>query len=222
MKKKQEASTAMVPATKMENTLAVMTELNIGMDQMVSVGVAKLERQLKTKIKEIRATIDVLKKKIEKLNGSMPKMAEAALPDVVKKARKKFETAIKSLEIKDVTFDTLINVDTDKQKNLYELTMTKNEGNYYGGKSTIKLVKHSCAFTPDQKKCLDELSSMGTSLQTNNRMIVTLQQKLADAPAMERQMKARIVEQQLSTSEAGKQILDNMLANFDIDLEMLG
>ena len=227
-KKKQQtgdtAGTKQLAVFDQENAIEVSSKIDINMDQLVMVGTAHIERTLKGKIKDLMSVIRTLRSELKIAEKKLPVETENALPKDVLASKQKLESLFKLLKIEHVNLVVSISIDVENEVNQYQLDLQAKKKSSYGRDliDEMLLIKSSCNLTESQKLVMEQINGIKEKLDEKNEVVVELRRKLADVDSMERQMRARVVESQLSKTEQGKDLLESIMAKFDEDIELMG
>lgn len=206
----------------MENQVTVLskTEINIDMEKVAIVGIAKGERKFKEELKSKKKELSNLEKESEGLYTRMNKEAENAVPEDVRNAKSIFENKFKELGI-DITSKLSINVNEREKTNSFSLSFLKEKGNYYSDK-TMEVLKSVSDFSERQKTLLNDIKEKDKQINIVSDRIVELRRKLTDMNSLERQVKASIIENELNKSAEGKALLSKIEEGFDENIKLLG
>jgi len=200
--------------------IAFNGEVRIGMSEMVSVGVARMERQFKVTIKTLREDVKTLNKDIEAKICAASKISETLVPDNVAAASKKLQAAFDLIEgIKDVKIDYSAKIYRDTGQVEYLLTIDKK--NSYGS-NAISLISGKIPISKEMKDLYKESDHVAKIIKEKQTKIMELTRKMSDVSFLERQLKARIVEDQLNKSEDGRALLNSAVSKFEEDMDLLG
>lgn len=205
--------------TVKKDEIVVGGSINIGMQELVSVGVARMERKFRRKVKELTKEVEEVDRLIKKYDDEIMETSELKIPTKIKEANEVLTKTFKSLELKHVVASLNIEVDISNEKNFFQL-LVKTETSYRD--SSIQLVSDSIEFSKTQKEAKDNLEKNQKKKDELTRGIVEIRRKLSDVNVLERQMKAHVVESQLHATEEGKKLLDSALEKLDESLDILG
>lgn len=200
------------------NEVSVISNVEIDMKAIITVGIARAERKYKEQLKDLNKIAEDLTSDIEAI--SFDEEAKTMIPDKIKNAHDNIEKSFRDIgsNVAKVTLD--INVDVQKRRNEYTLGIASKDKGYRG--FSCQLTQETVNFNSDQVIKADRLKDLEKKLHENRKQSVTLRSKLNDFPSLERQIHARVVEQQLQSSTEGKAILEAALRRFEEDTLLLG
>lgn len=204
-----------------QNGLAVKTTIDFDLQSVVSVGVARAERKLRISIKEKTARLKELKTRKDALLNAIGKAAMDSAPDYFKEAAKKLEDVAKLLRLKDDVVLVKAIADTDARKNRFKVVMTVDTGGYSGPSQTTIATTKS-VFTEAQIKDDNTIQDINVEMGEINNAIIDMRRKLSDFPALERQLRAHVIETEMNKTEDGKALLDAAMSKFEADLDLMG
>ena len=210
----------MVPADPSTPPM-VATEVKIDMTKILSVGVAKMERKIGQAVKELQREAAELDKRIaakhKESESLLKNLVPAKMLEIGKQIRAWGLSGVQAeIDIQVVTPSPSANRATSSGYTLAQLFLKAKDA----GRTT--LFREQIDLTEEQLAIKEVISALNNTKSALTSKIIGLKGKLADVPKLERQMQARLVEQQLRKSEDGGQILDNLMDELDADIDFLG
>jgi hypothetical protein len=198
------------------NAVAINSELKIGMQDIVSVGVAKMEKQLKMSIKELQEKNEGLKKERQSVEKQFEAETILAIPQDILDIETELEEMLKKL--KDQSVDHKIEANMSRQINNYSMRLKRKQG--YSGEWL--LANGIVPFSEKQKELQAKMEEIDDKVQKVSEASIVIKKKLHDVDSLERQMRARVIENQIKKTSNGQELLDTIMEQFDADLEMIG
>jgi len=203
------------------NGIAISGDIKIGMSEMVSVGVARMERRFKMNIKSLKEEVVVLNQELADKTEAINPLVEKAIPKEIIDANDTLQKTLDTIDIvKGVKIDysAIINHTT---KNIdYSLKIISKKSGW-GNQETL-LASGKCPFTKELIVAHRGIDAIYEILKEKQTAIMNLTRKMNDVSFLERQLKARLVEDQLNKSEDGKSLLNSAVSQFEEDLDLLG
>lgn len=206
--------------TKVVREMQVVSNIDIDMEKIISVGVAKAERELKKRLMDSTKNLKLLKDDVKKLHDEIKKEAESTIPKALLDGQKKILEALKLLGVNKPkpVIETTVNMGTEL--NEFEMYLKENDGGYYSSKTN--LTSSNVVFSTTQKRLLKDLKKKENDVKDVSNAISRYRRQLSDVNSIERQMKARVVEKELKNFEGGEALLEMMMAEFTNDMKLLG
>lgn len=204
--------------TVQNNTVAINSELKIGMQDIVSVGVAKMEKQMKMSIKDLQGKIEGLKKERLSVEKEFEAETVLAIPQDILDIEAELEEMFKKFDGQSV--DHKVEADISRQKNNYWLRLKQKNHRAYNGEWL--LTNGTVPFSEKQKELQAKMEEIEDKIQKISEASAVTRRKLHDVDSLERQMKARVIENQIKKTSNGQELLDTIMEQFDADLEMIG
>lgn len=206
-----------------QTDLVVHKQITIDMQALVTVGLAKAERMLRAQLKESGSIINELTANVDRVKKQFGPEAERAVPTAIVKARDTLNATYKELKLNRFKAALDIDCDMTNQKNCYTLLMKHTRNTGYGDHDDeIRILEDTCDFTAAQLALSTELEELQEKLDTQRQFSVDTRRKLSDFGALERQIHARVVEQELKKTADGEAILAAAMSQFMDDIKMLG
>lgn len=213
--------------------LNVTAGVDITMKDIITVAVARGELKIKEEIRRIQSLLSDLKKKEASLEKDMEKLGEDFLSEVTAPLLKKAEVFTKEFPRVVAKVNTQFNWKAkDQSQNKPEFHIEYSIGLYQrdaqGRNSGYNVVLMDSSLDKLQPKptmiaLAQEITQIRQQIGELTKEGVEWKYKLSDIPSLERQMSAKIVETQLSSTEKGKAILESMLGTFfDDTIKMIG
>jgi len=189
-------------------------EISIKFDKqdIVTVALAKIEANIIGTVREAKAEVTAMKNKVNKLNAELPKIGAKNVPVTLVKKQIVLDKTLKALKVKK-KFIAEITYDLGAEVNTYSLVV--NSVTTDGRKvSTMVFVTERTPFTKVQKDIRKTITQCLTKeTQAINRG-VEWKAKLSDMHRAERQMRAVVVESELSKTKDGRAMVDLLTAKY--------
>lgn len=202
----------------------VQTSAKFNENDLVTVAVAKGETMMREKIISLKEQIVKLEgirdktsikhnKTIENITSPLHK----AKPELLKALKKVNKKATLEIFTSPSSYDnTPINV--------VRLIFGGINGVDSGGRGRTDLANMDVPETQEQKTLRMKIEKITDDLQDLKNEALSMKRKLSDIPALERQMRAKVVENQIGKTAGGKEFLDTLINGTDISktLNLLG
>jgi hypothetical protein len=196
----------------------VIKKIEINMESLVSLGIAKAERKLKLQQRSLSEKAADLKKDIEKFNKKIQDICDKSVPKTIEKLKTDMSAVFKATKFSSKTsLDITCLVVLDKRENVYQAFITVNESSMVEG--CLKIAHVTVPFTREQRSLLERIEDARLEINQVNTDIVKIRSKLADFPTLERQIRAHVVEHELSKTTEGMQVINTALADLEKNLD---
>jgi len=202
--------------------LEIVTEptLTIDMQQIVTVGIARGERNLRNSIKAQKEACTALDSEIKRLETKLQNAVGMAIPEKVRSVETQLCDVLKQLDFADPESCVIVNAKIMPEKRLVSVTMQLKQNSEYS--SNIALYSMQVPYTDEMTGIADELEEKTKARGESAAGIVVLRKQLSDIGSIERQIRARVVEAEMNKSATGRSILDAALKSFEDDMKLLG
>ena len=185
---------------------AIVAEMQIDKKDIVDVALAKIESQIRSEIKAGKAEI----KRLERECASNERAQDRALgkikSDVIEIGRVHFNSAFKAIGEKSMVSVEQQVYSYDNETDLPDIIMVRL--------SVCQriVLEEKVNASPEQISLVKAKQALLKELAEAKAKTVEWRSKLSDMPIIERQMKARVVESQLSKTAEGQDLLQAMVA----------
>lgn len=200
-----------------QGAVQVSADVEIDMKEIVSVGVAKMERKFGIRIKELQNKSTELAAEETKVEDAISEICKELTPQSIKVLQGQFTLIV------DCGLSTKLDRSINLSNNTNHYVFLLNKDGFHGANNqSMTLSIQTIPFSDEQMELSDTISGLNDQRHSVSTEIVSLRQKMDDVPKLERQMRARVVESQLTKTEDGKQILDTLMSQFEDDLSFIG
>ena len=199
--------------------LEVVTKVDFDKQDIVTVAMAKIERLIRKKVRELKTSRDHCAGKIIEANKMISSFGENNLPKEMVKKLVQMEKGFKVAGISKIIGGEIKFYLTNK--NDYELKISKkNESGDFTGLS-ISIMFKSVSYSKTQNKFKKEIEKVEEAKNQAITEGVTWKSKLSDMAAIERQMRAKVVEAELYKTAEGKALVDILTKNYEDTIKLL-
>lgn len=179
--------------------LAIVADIKIDKNDLVTVAVSRAERTLNASLVEANAALKASEKRKSELTKSLEKTDQAAAESLVGKAAAAFKAAAETVNGK---VNTTISSTTSGDKFTATLQISQPNGGYGNFGFSV-----SAALSGDQLGLIAELKTVQDDITQHRDNVLAIRSRLAKLPSLERQYRAQLVEAELNKTEAGKDLL---------------
>jgi hypothetical protein len=212
-KKLPELKNAMVLAKNTSGAVTVKSGVDIGIQDIMAVAIARGTAKINKRLKDLG---EYIKSKTAELNGAESRLVDLE-HDAVRTAFQAIYAAatpllstVKRIEL-EAEVSRVISKDGKEIVNICGSLLLRSKA------SNAMLTIENCTLTPS-KEIMDEFEltlAIKDKIKALQEETYEWRRRKSNVPELERQVRARIVENQLAKMENGQEILDSMLANFD-------
>lgn len=196
----------------------IHSNINIDMQELVSVGLSEMESRLYGYIKTLQKAINDLQQDIKIDTKAIDTICISKTPAVITRLKEYLEMA--GIDSYNVQVSEAYVLEEKIFLNKYTLSlMPENNAAYRISATTLKTIK--TPVTSVQVLLQDKVKKATAAITNHNTKIVKYRRQLSDMSRMERLMKARIVKTQLDKTTNGKELLASFMDKFDQDLKAL-
>lgn len=189
----------------------VNVDIKIDQNDLITVMVARAEAMMNGKLTTALAEAKRLEKEQKELDNQLVRSVALVGPEHHRDAIAKFRDAFEAIGMKHKTKIVATSVLTPDRTSITVNFSASMEASY----GSIQAVTH-VPLNDEQKGLIARLSGLTEQLLTAREEVILWRKKLAQMPALERQYKAKLVESQLSRTDAGKVLLAALdLDNFE-------
>jgi hypothetical protein len=213
-----------------ELTIMTQAELQFDKNDIAAIAVAEAEKKMRMTIKELRAQLIDNDKAIGNVEEEIELLGSQIIDVKLKPKLKLIKAGLKVTKIK--------NFSVELHESIEVFPIDQVESSYpINGYSIHVGIMNQTSKLFDSHICIEKDSLKATQLQITamKKYRVLKQQKdqltqdsldwrrkLGDMPALERQIKAALAKRQIESAKGGKELIQNLLKNFENDLKMLG
>lgn len=212
-----------------ELTIITDAELKFDKNDIAAIAVAEAEKKMRTKIKKLRAQMSDTEQAIENIVNEIQTLGETAIEQKIKGNLKTIQAGLKATKIKNFIVDFTTHIDVFSSDEI-DSTQAINEYNINlfitdkkKSKTASMSIEHD-SFTATQLQRA-AMKKYGNLLQQKADLTsesLDWRRKLGDIAAFERQIKATLAKRQIESAKGGKELLRDLLKNYESDLMMLG
>jgi len=221
---------------KETNQIVITKQIEIDKNDIANIAIAEAELKIKRMIQEMKKQLDEneakTREKMEELATIGRNLTNAAghkkatnfikifsnLPRLGKKTEYKFTVEI------ETGFVTTINHildETSEVQNNYTVYL-KFENSRTDLKSTMQVEEGPIAIFPQQVKCAKEIQKLEQEHDRLYEDSIMWRRRLSDIPAIERQIRAKLARRQISQTQEGKEMVEELIKSIDGDIKLLG
>jgi hypothetical protein len=197
--------------------LSISGKININMQELVSVGLAKMESRFTARIKEHTGEVTALKSEIKAAEASIDAIIESLIPDEFTAIKEYLNNA----QLDSHTASIKSSYEVNQSLNFFILEIINANHNRQYGTSGVSLKVKNIPMTDAQKRWLVVISEAKETITEKNNIIVKYRQRMGNINKLERQIRARITETQLNKSQDGKDLLASFMDEFENDIEAM-
>lgn len=187
----------------------LVAEIGMKFDKndIVIVAVAKIEAEIRKNIRESGADIAKIDEKFIQIEKEFRNNGESNIPKVLLDKKKIIEKALSSAKISNMNINinhaAALNKDA---QNVYTLSICESDEGRNKGYN-IMLASSKTKLSKRQTDILNERQSLFEKREQRIKDGVDAKKQLQDLPAAERQMKAVVVEHEMSKSKEGQAVI---------------
>jgi hypothetical protein len=199
--------------------MEVNGSVEIGMNDLICVGIARIEKKIKISISDLKEVIKKENEMISKLGEEFKITTKDATPiDMIKDgiAIETVFSKLSSVSKNDLIVTTTTEFMAHNNTNLCRISVASEN------KSKMTISSRTFDLTSAQKEIIEKIDLCKEEISLAEEKIINLKRKLSDFPTLERQLKARIVESQLSQSDVGRELLDATIDKIEADFNFIG
>jgi len=195
----------------------VETNAKFNENDLVTVAVAKGETMMRERILKIKESIS----KLEAVHEKLIAKHEKTFDNISSPIHKVYPEILKAL--KKVNKKAELNISTCLRSNSKKQNMNVTTLSFIGS-STARLATVETPETKEQKDLSKKIDAAYHGLSDLKTEALDIKRKLSDIPALERQMRAKVVENQIGKTAGGREFLDTLINGSDISstLKLLG
>ena len=216
--------TAQVPVIVTE------TGMNFDKNDISAIAIAEAEKKMRMTIKKLRGQLIGTEKAIEHVNAEIEILGLDAIRVKVKSKLKTIQTGLKVTKIKGLTTDLEESVDTmpfdetssDHKINRYSISIGLYDKDAKCFSRTIMVESDGFKATQQQTTAMKKYQALEEQKRQFTNDSIDWRKKLSDMPALERQIKATLARRQIESAKGGKELINDLLKNFESNLLMLG
>jgi len=202
-----------------DNMPVIESKIDINMQELVSVGLAKMETRFTQKIKDLNSEVKILKGNFTYNVKEMDDICEGLIPE-------NFISIKDFLNVSDLTgYKAHISSSHEEKQSrnffILELKKLNVQNNQYYNHSTISLKVDSIELIESQTTLLINQVALTALMNDKNLEIVIYRRRMGNINKLERQIRARITEAQLNKTERGQELLASFKESFEDDLRAL-
>jgi len=204
----------------MAKELEITTTMDFDKQDIVTVAVANIEALIRKNVRDSKARRNELTKKIADTHRAIQSAGETSVPKVMAQKSAQIEKALKSAGLVK-TIGARIKFNLADLTNDYQLHIVKKDNLGKFIKESISIMYKSTDFTKKQKALMEKVSKMEKNKTTIISDGVKWKAKLSDMSAVERQMRAKVVEAQLNKTAEGKALVNILTKNYEKTIKLI-
>ena len=199
--------------------LEIVTNINFDKQDIVTVAMAKIEALVRKNVRDFKAKRNNLIKEIEEANKMIVSYGEKNPPKEITKKLAQIEKAFKAAGISKTVGSRIRFRLTNK--NDYELQIARKDESSDFTNETIGLTYKSVPYSSTQNSLTKKIETMEEQKEKAISDGVAWKEKLSDMSAVERQMRAKVVEAELNKTAEGKALIDVLTKNYEDTLKLI-
>ena len=196
--------------------LEVVTKVDFDKQDIVTVAVAKIEALIRKKVRGFKESRDTFANMIAVSKEKIGDIGEANPPKSMKSKLVKLDKGLKASGVLK-TIGVQIVFEHHHNKNYYTLQFYKHEK----PSRTLNIAYTETAYTKAQKSLDEKIEKMQKQKGIAITEGVTWKSKLSDMSAVERQMRAKVVEAELNKTAEGKALIHVLTKDYEDTIKML-
>jgi len=198
----------------------VVAEIGMKFDKkdVVIVALAKIEAELRKRIRESKADVIDIDTKIAELENEFKENGKSNIPKLILDKQKAFDKAISDAKVSG-NLKTGINHSVgvnNTSQNVYTLYIDEVDG-----RNGVTIFESNIKLYPRQTAILKEHSSLYDKRAQRVEDGIGAKKQLQDLPAAERQMTAVVIEHEMNQTKKGKAIIDALTKNYLNSMKLL-
>jgi hypothetical protein len=199
------------------NEVAIISEMRFDKQDIVIVAMAKIEANIRGKVKSFKAKANFLNSEIEQATKEIPKFGEAAPPLGFVVKMNSLNKALKTAKLgKEVQWNIAYTCVTGLEENRYHLMLSHldSKGGFVPNSGAVAAT-HVTPFSRVQSDYLKKIEKYTQDETDAIDQGIEWKSKLKDMPAAERQMRAVVVEAELKKTKTGKALVKLLTDNYE-------
>jgi hypothetical protein len=194
--------------------LEVTTTVELNKQDVVTVAMAKIEMHIRKNVRESKKKIGELEQLISEAENEIKALSKAGIPKAMKTKQEKLDKGIKAAGIKDINVNITVQDLSSRHSTNYLLVLD-------GSSNHITVETAFIDYTKAQMKLVDSIKEMKKQKDAIAEDAVRWKSKLSDMTALERQMRAKVVESELSKTKDGKALIAVLTKDYEETVNLL-
>jgi len=195
----------------MTEELQITTGIDYNKHDVVTVAIAKIEANIRKKVRDAKAEANRLKAEIDVMEKEIPDIGEKTVPTVMKKQVEILNKALTAAKLgKTEEWLIVYNCHSHRKENSYTLVLKTKDN-----KSMKTVLNEIYPFNKTQKNLAEKIIECRKRMQEHADYGVEWKAKLNDMDAAERQMRAVVVENELNKTKDGKLLVKLLTDNYE-------
>jgi hypothetical protein len=223
-----------------DKAIEIYTGMDFDKDDVVSIAVAEAEKRIRTKINEIGDDSTRVQEQSTALSKQYLEIGKKIIEKKIAPKLILIKRGLSTMKLSDVDFDIEVNLNVyfvdwcaycdskERERNFKIANTCKIILVKYDDKLNnrpaghMDLVGISASADKTQRGISKKISDLKNEMHELKKKNVEWRRKLADIPALERQVKAALAKNHLSKSKQGKAIIENIVSNFEDTIKLIG
>lgn len=204
----------------MKKNLEVVVGIDFDKQDVVTVAVANIEAMIRKEVRVSKTRRDELNEEITDTNNAIKLSGEKSVPKAMTQKFTQIEKALKFAGLVK-TIGARIRFDFSGSTNDYQLHITEKDKSGEFTRQSISIMYKSTGLTSVQKSLVEKVKKMEKERAGVINYGVEWKSKLSDMSAVERQMRAKVVEAQLNKTTEGKALVELLTKNYKETIKLL-
>lgn len=200
--------------------MEIITNVELNKQDVVTVAMAKIEMHIRKKVREAKSRIKELDEERAKALNEIYVICKSSIPKPMEIKRQKIENAFNQAGLKDCSVRVDAECDSARQTNKYTLSVIKEKNNNFS-RQLMYIDTLDADYTKTQKDLIEKRKKMMETKEVIADDAVKWKAKLSDMAAVERQMRAKVVESELSKTKDGKALVAILTKNYEETIDLL-
>jgi len=201
--------------------LEIVTKVDFDKQDIVTVAMAKIERLIRKNVRESKKRRDELAGLINKAEKQIELFGKNNPPKNMVQKMSKIYKAFKFAGIlKTIGVEIEFNL-SGPERNDYTLQIAKKDDTGKLTSQSVVIVHKSIVYTKSQTSLVAKIKKMQEEQTNITRAGVNWKAKLSDMSAVERQMRAKVVESQLNKTPEGKALINVLTKDYEQTVKAL-
>jgi len=201
------------------NELEVTTTVELNKQDVVTVAMAKIESHIRKRVREAKKKISELDKLIGEKQLFIETESERIIPAPMLAKRKKMERGVRDAGFKDIVYRINFEQFENSKTNRYTASIMKGTEDRIS--HVIVLETEVKDFNKSQSNAIDDIAKMRKQKSDLADEAVKWKSKLSDMAAVERQMRAKVVESELEKTKDGKALIAILTKDYEETINLL-
>jgi len=203
----------------MVKEVEVTTTVELNKQDVVTVAMAKIESHVRKRVREAKQKISELDKLIGEKQLLVETESERIIPAPMLARRRKMEKGVRDAGFKDIVYR--INSEQFENTKTNRYTASINKETDRGISHAIVLEIEIKDFNKSQSNAIDDIAKMRKQKSDLADEAVRWKSKLSDMAAVERQMRAKVVESELEKTKDGKALIAILTKDYEETINLL-